>query len=578
VEQRVGGQREQHGRAGVTSALPYLHLDELLAELQTRVSAIRATRDRVHALLDSVLLVGSELDLAQVLRRIVEAAVSLVDAKYGALGVIGEDGRLSQFITVGITDEEIERIGDYPTGRGILGEVIRHPQPLRIEDLSTHPASLGFPPHHPPMHTFLGAPVRVRDQVFGNLYLTEKSDGIPFDPEDEQLLTVLAAAAGVAIENARLYDESRRRERWLRGSAEFTRRLLSGVDAPGVLTLFAEEAMDMADADLVAIPVPVHGTDSLLVEIAVGHSADVYRGTLVPIDGSLSGQVLRTGEPASVADVHADDSPSGPLETTGQFGPLMVVPLGTGRAHGVLVAGRTAGRPAFDAATIGMLAAFAAQAAVALELAERRAEGEQVRVLEDRDRIARDLHDMAIQRLFATGMSLQGVARFIDNQEAAGRVGRAIDDIDETIKVIRSTIFALETRGTSDRSSLRTRLLAEVEAATATLGFAPTLTFDGLIDAHVPDEIGEHAVAVLRESLSNAAKHAQAAWIEVSVVAGEELTLTVTDDGVGIAAGGRRSGLRNLEHRATSLGGSLQVKARESGGTRLVWRVPLAGR
>jgi signal transduction histidine kinase len=575
----VDRQEAKRSPADVVAALPQLQLDDLLDELQTRLATIRATRDRVHDLLGSVLLVGSELDLAQVLRRIVEAAVSLVDAEYGALGVIGEGERLSQFITVGVTEQEIARIGPYPSGRGILGELIRSPQPLRLDDLTSHPASFGFPPHHPPMQTFLGVPVRVRDQVFGNLYLTEKRDGLPFDAEDEQLLTVLAAAAGVAIENARLYDDSRRRERWLRGSAELTRRLLSGVDASDVLRPFAEEAMDMADADLVAIPVPVPGVDSLLIEIAVGQGADVYRGALIPVEGSLSGRVLRNGEPASVADVHADESATGALDATGQFGPFMVVPLGTAdQVRGVLMAGRTTGRPAFDAATVGMLADFAAQAAVALELAERRAESEHLRVLEDRDRIARDLHDMAIQRLFATGMSLQGIARFIDNEEIAGRIGRAIDDIDETIKVIRSTIFALEAKATSDRASLRTRLLAEVETAAATLGFTPTLTFDGLIDAHVPDQIGEHAVAVLREALSNAAKHAGAGRVSVSAIAGDEFTLIVADDGVGIASGGRRSGLHNLERRATALGGSLRIEAATGGGTRLVWQVPVAGR
>lgn len=575
----MSGQEAERGPADAVAALPQLRLDDLLDELQARLATIRATRDRVHDLLGSVLLVGSELDLAQVLRRIVEAAVSLVDAKYGALGVIGEGDRLSQFITVGVTEEEIARIGPYPRGRGILGELIRHPQPLRLDDLTSHPASFGFPPHHPPMRTFLGVPVRVRDQVFGNLYLTEKREGLPFDAEDEQLLAVLAAAAGVAIENARLYDDSRHRERWLRGSAELTRRLLSGVGVSDVLTPFAEEAMDMADADLVAIPVPVPGADSLLIEIAVGQGADVYRGALIPVDGSLPGRVLRTGEAAGIADVHADESATGALDSTGRFGPFMVVPLGTAdRIRGVIMAGRAADRLPFDAATVEMLADFAAQAAVALELAERRAQGEQLRVLEDRDRIARDLHDMAIQRLFATGMSLQAITRFIDNEEVADRVGRAVDDIDETIKVIRSTIFALEAKATTDRASLRARLLAEIETAAATLGFTPTLTFDGLIDAHVPDQVGGHAVAVLREALSNAAKHAGASRVAVSAVAGDEFTLTVTDDGVGITPSGRRSGLRNLEQRAATLGGALQVEAANGGGTRLIWRVPLTGR
>ncbi|MYW43539.1 GAF domain-containing protein, partial [Streptomyces sp. SID161] len=209
--------------------LPQLKLDELLEELQARIDAARGTRDRVHSLLEAVLSVGRELDLEQALHSIVEAAAVLVDAEYAALGVIGPDGgSLSAFHTVGVTEEQIAEIGPFPEGHGILGEVIRHPEPLRLEKISQHPASYGFPAHHPPMNSFLGVPIRVRDQVFGNLYLTEKRGGAQFDEEDESVLSTLAVAAGVAIDNARLYEESRLRERWLLANAEITHSLMSG--------------------------------------------------------------------------------------------------------------------------------------------------------------------------------------------------------------------------------------------------------------------------------------------------------------------------------------------------------------
>ena len=206
--------------------LPRLRLDELLDELQIRIDAVRGTRDRVNSLLEAVLSVGRELDLPQVLRQIVESAVVLVDAEYGALGVV-EGARLSEFLTVGVTEEQVKKIGPLPKGHGILGELIRHPEPLRLPEISQHPASYGFPPHHPPMRSFLGVPIRVRDEVFGNLYLTEKRDGRDFDGEDEAVLRTLAVAAGVAIENARLYKAARDRQRWMEANAEVVSALLS---------------------------------------------------------------------------------------------------------------------------------------------------------------------------------------------------------------------------------------------------------------------------------------------------------------------------------------------------------------
>jgi signal transduction histidine kinase len=569
----------ESGPEGARPSLPQLRLDELLDELQARIEAIRTTRDRVHSLLDAILSVGRELELGQALHRIVEAAVVLVDARYGALGVIGEGGRLSQFITVGLTPEEIAAIGPFPRGHGILGELILHPAPLRLSDLSVHPSSYGFPARHPPMKTFLGAPVRVRDEVFGNLYLTEKRGGAEFDAEDEQLLSTLAVAAGVAIDNARLYDEIRRRERWLTASSDITRRLLSGAEPAEVLGLFAEQAKDMASADLVAIAVPVPGTETLVVDVATGTDAERVRGSVLPMRASLSGQVYRTGEGVTTANLHHDARAYDAFDPDHHLGPLLVAPLGDPqRVRGVLLVARLAEQMPFGPAAVEMLTAFSGQAAVALELAESRRDAERLTVLADRDRIARDLHDLAIQRLFATGMTLEGASRLIDNPDVSARVVRAVDDLDATIKVIRSTIFALQARDADkDRPGLRGQVLAEVEAATEGLGFTPSLRFDGLIDTRVPDGVAEHLVAVVREALSNVTQHAAASHVEVALSVADDVVLRVVDDGVGIGPGDtRRSGLRNLAERARALGGELRIEPGAGKGTALEWRVPLS--
>lgn len=287
--------------------LPQLRLDELLEELQARLDAARGTRDRVHSLLEAVLSVGRELDLEHVLHSIVEAAAALVDARYAALGVIGPDGkRLSAFHTVGVSEEQIARIGPYPEGHGILGELIRHPEPLRLSDLSEHAASYGFPANHPPMRTFLGVPIRVRDQVFGNLYLTEKRGGAQFDEEDESVLSTLAVAAGVAIDNARLYEQSRLRERWLQANAEITHSLMSGSERGAALGLIAERAREITGAALAVLTMPMPDTDSLVVELATGQGAEDHRGLVLPIDDSLTGLAFSTAEPVRSPDITRD--------------------------------------------------------------------------------------------------------------------------------------------------------------------------------------------------------------------------------------------------------------------------------
>ncbi|MFI9004275.1 GAF domain-containing protein [Streptomyces sp. NPDC053541] len=571
------------GRDGTESAdarLPRLRLDELLDELQGRIDEVRGTRDRLNGLLEAVMSVGRELDLPQVLRGIVEAAVALVDAEYGALGVIGDDRRLSEFVTVGIDEHLRERIGALPSGHGILGELIRNPKPLRLSELSEHPASYGFPPHHPPMHAFLGVPIRVRDEVFGNLYLTEKRGGADFDAEDEAVVTTLAVAAGIAVENARLYEEGRLRQRWLAASSDFTSALLSGEAETEVLDGMLERAVDIAGADNGVFYLVGPGGE-LRGSLACGEGAEAHRGVVLPSsEGTLAAVALTGDGLITVADVENEPRITVQPERWTGFGPAVAVTVGTKeRLSGVMILARRRGRSPFTGVEISALPGFAGQAALALELADRRRDAEQVSLLEDRDRIARDLHDLAIQRLFATGMTLQSARRFVEHPEALDRLTRAIDDLDATIKIIRSTIFGLREHETSATApKLRNRIVKAVDSAGSILGFAPALRMEGLLDTDVPAEAAEEVIAVIGEALTNVARHANARHAEVAVVAEESvLAVMVSDDGIGIRPGGPRSGLRNLTERAERLGGDLSVRARPgaAGGTLLEWSIPL---
>ncbi|MFB9877727.1 GAF domain-containing sensor histidine kinase [Planobispora siamensis] len=553
-----------------------MRLDELLAELQVRLEAVLATRDRVHALLEAVVSVGSDLDLETVLRRIVATATTLVDAGYGALGVVGEENTLVQFIPVGLSEEEIARIEHWPHGLGLLGLLIKEPQTLRLTRISDHPESYGFPPGHPPMGSFLGVPVRVRDEVFGNLYLTEKRGGLEFDEEDEAVVVALATAAGVAIENARLYEETRRRETWLQASSEVTTSLLSGAGPQEVLTLIARRGRQMTGADMTQVLLPGDDGQALRVEIAEGAAAGELREAVFPVGASAVGAVFSRGEPLMYSDLQDIPYPESPLRAGG-FGPGLLVPLGAANAvRGVLVLAKEAGRSPFSPADLRMLQAFSGQAAIALELAEARRDAERLSLLEDRDRIAKDLHDVVIQRLFAVAMTLMSTVRLVERPEASGRLQHAINELDETIRQIRSTIFALQNTREEAASSLRAQIVDLVESARGHLGFMPGLRMEGPLDNQVPETAAEHLLAVLREALSNIVRHAKASKAEVAVeVAGGRLSLVVHDNGVGLPEEGRRSGLRNIEERAAGLGGSLELETAGEGGTRLCWSVPI---
>ncbi|MEW2360191.1 GAF domain-containing protein [Spirillospora sp. NPDC029432] len=570
-------QRHYSGDERARLILPQLPLDDLLAELQSRLEAVRGTRDRAHALLEAVVSIGGELDLNTVLRRITEAASTLAEARYAALGVVSEEGeRLAHFVTVGMTDEEIEGIGHWPHGHGILGLLIREPRPLRLRDLNDHPDAHGFPAGHPPMRTFLGMPVLVRGEVFGNLYLTEKAGGEPFAEEDEIVVAALATAAGVAIENARLYEETRWRERWLEAAAEVSTVLLSGTDPDEAIALVVRRVRGVIGAGLAAIALADDEAGELVVVAADGDSAGALRDLRVPIDRAVGGGVYTSGTPLRMTDAQERLRGTG-VRLDLEVGPLLSVPLGQGAsARGVLTVANPPGGTPFSDSAQRLMEAFAAQAAVALELADRRRDAERLALLEDRDRIAKDLHDTVIQQLFATAMTLMSAIKMTERPDVAARIQRSVDDLDGTIRQIRSTIFALQATAGAEES-LRSRLHAVVDAAAERLGFAPTERLDGPMDTLVPEEIGEHLLAVAQEALSNIARHARATEAAVVVEIGDDLVLRVEDDGVGISGGGRRSGLRNMRERARALGGSFTAGPRPEGGTVLRWSVPLDG-
>jgi signal transduction histidine kinase len=560
--------------------LPHLRLDELLAELQARLQAVLATRDRMHGLLEAVVAVGSGLDLEITLKRIVEAAVRLVNATYGALGVIGEGQRLAGFVPVGVDEAAIRKIDHWPEGRGLIGLLIRDPGPLRVADIAAHPESSGFPAGHPPMKSFLGVPVRVHDGVIGNLYLTGKRGGGEFTEDDEAVLMALGTAAGVAIENARLYEASRRQQRWLQASAEVTTSLLSGAGADEVLAAVTRQVHELSRADLVVLVLPEQNGRLLTIRYAEGDGAADTRGLILPAGQSLAGRVLGTGSPLTIADFAGDqrtaEAVRGPM---GHIGPAILFPLGAaGDVRGVLTIGRRRGGMPFPAETADLVGSFAAQAGIALELAARRRDAERLSLFEDRERIARDLHDLVIQRLYATGMSLAGAASAISRPATAIRVQHAVGAMDETIKDIRSAIFALQSRAHDEQPNLREAVIGVVEEMTALLGFAPSVRLGGKLDDRVSPEAADGMLAALREALSNTARHAEASRVDVSadVDAEDFLTVRVADDGTGIAAGACHSGLRNLSGRAEEMGGELRLGTTGANGTgtELVWRVP----
>lgn len=557
------------------AVLTGLRLDELLHEVQERLSEIVRARDQLQGLLDAFLAVATGLELDSTLQRIVQAAVELVDARYGALGVLGDEDGLSQFVYEGIDPQTRARMGHLPEGRGLLGLLIKEPHPVRVPDLSKHPASVGFPANHPPMHSFLGVPVRVRDEVFGNLYMTEKRGAAEFTADDEVVLQALAAAAGVAIDNARLFERSCTRQRWLEAIAEVNSELLGGASVTDTLNLIVTRVCELAEASGVMILLAKDAGRALTVSAAAGEAADRLVGMSITGGHPVIDEVLATGQAQMVGDLRAGHRADGEPAFDG-LGPAVVAPLNSASGvGGVLVAAREKGAQQYRPEQVPLLSSFADQAAVALEFAEKQRNQRLLDVLEDRDRIAQDLHDHVIQRMFATGMSLQSIVPRVPDDFARNRVSQAVEQLDRTVREIRTSIFDLHSSGSDASKSLRRRLLDVVTELTADGSVAPSVRIAGAVDTLVPQDLHEHAEAVVREALSNAIRHSGADEIAVAVEADRELVIEVTDNGIGIPEKGRRSGLENLAQRAQRCGGNAECTDRGGGGTRVLWRVPL---
>jgi signal transduction histidine kinase len=570
-EPRHAGEQEEF------SSLRNTAFDELLREVLGRVNDVLEERERWQLLLDAVVTMAADLSLDELLQRIIEVAADLAGARYVALGVLGtgKERRLDRFITHGVSPAQTRAIGELPKGHGILGLIIDRPEPLRLHDITAHPESYGFPPDHPPMRSFLGVPVRLHERVFGNLYLTEKTGGGDFTDHDESIVVALAAAAGVAIENARLHAEAARREQWLAATAEVTRLLTSEPDGDTRLQTLVEHAMTVAGADIAGI-MAFDADGAVAVRALAGVDVPVAGLPPAAAADSPSAKVMRSGEPTVVEDLSVTPWPQAldPELGFGELGPGLVVPMrAAAGVEGAMSLGwRKDRHDVFDALDLALPIAFAEQAALALEVARAREDAQRLVLFEDRDRIGRDLHDLIIQRLFAVGLGLQSAGRLSDDPDLAARLDVAVDDLDATIRDIRRTIFAL---GSMDQGEdIQAEITRIVDRAAGTLTFRPTLTFDGPVRTLVDSTTAPDVLAVLGEALSNAARHAEARAVSVSLSAGDAITLTVRDDGRGLPEDAIESGLANMRQRAERLGGWCTVSSCPGEGTTVEWSVP----
>jgi signal transduction histidine kinase len=557
-------------------AVARLELDELLEQLIDRANEVLRVQGRLRGLVRATQAIAADLDLPHLLQRIVEEARTLIGARYAALGVLGDDHTLTQFVHTGMAPDTVERIGQLPTGRrGLLGHLITDPRPLRLEHLGSHESSVGFPPGHPPMGSFLGVPVQIRGQAFGNLYLTEKVHGAVFTAEDEELALSLAAAAAAAIDNARLFVMVSQREHWLAASRSVTNALLDVTDRDEALQLVTRSVRAAAEADFAAVAVP-DSTGELFVAAVDGMgSGDVLTRSIPP--ESAVGVAFRDRLPLVLDDLSTHDEVQGPIQGLG-LGPVAVVPLSArDQVLGALVIGNLPGGRRFSSQDLQGAGDFATQAGLVLLVAAAQAAAAEVEMGEERARIARDLHDHAIQGIFAAGLGLNGIATRIGGADGA-RLVELVDQLDDSIKAIRHSIFALKSQTPGQvLPGLRSRVHAVTDDVAAALGFPPQLQMEGPVDSAVSSELADDLLAVLREALSNAARHASATAVEVNLTVSEDVVLEVRDNGRGIGQPTRASGLANMSVRAQGHGGDCVVAGADGEGTLVRWVVPLLG-
>jgi signal transduction histidine kinase len=528
-------------------------------------------RDRKDMLLEAGLTLASELSLPIVLQRIVDLAAQVTDARYGALGVIADGDRLVEFVTTGVSAKQRRAIGTLPTGHGVLGVLIHDPHPVRIRNIADHPQSVGFPANHPPMRSFLGAPVQAMGRVFGNIYLAEKRDAEEFSREDEDALVVLATQAGVAIANASLYEDVRSRERWLDALREIMSGVLGGAQAEQLLETIAERARDLADADAATVVTGSRTPGQLVVSAAAGTRSAALRGQTVPMEGSISGAVMRSGDVMIFDDVSQDPRGYQPIISLGGHGPAFFVPLRVpgGVAGTLMIANFKGGRP-FSQQTKNLVVSLADAASVALDYDRAQSELRRLGLLEERERIAKELHDGIIQSLFAVGMSLQGTALTTGNAETSARIEHAVESLDGVIRDLRNYIFGLRPGILADRQldqalrdlgeEMRERTREQVDVAV-----------DAALAARLSSRSAD-IVQLTREALSNVARHARATRASVRLQReGSQAVLTIEDDGVGFRPGkdSGGNGLRNMRERAIKLGGKLHVSSASGKGTAL---------
>ena len=535
-------------------------------------------REQTEQLLHIVLGISSDLDLDATLDRIVDAARALTGARYGALAVRADDGRMLSFIHHGMDAATVTTIGHLPVGKGLLSIPLDETPALRLAELAHHPSAVGFPADHPAMHAFLGVPITVRDSVFGSLYLTHDEPGRTFSESDEVAARMLASAAAAAIDNAQLYERVRTNARWMRASRAIVTALLSESEPLlRPMQLIAERACELSDAEQAIVLVPdedgaaATGPTMLVVSTAVGVHADEVVGQRVPIDGSTSGEVFRSGRSVIT------ESFRHPIQAFTDVGqrPAIAMPLtAEGTTLGVIVVARNASGAPFDAGYLNLVSDFASHAAIAMALAAGRRRERDLTLLADRERIAHDLHDHVIQRLFAAGLNLQGSIARSTSPDVNARLARTVDDLQETIETIRSTIFELQSP-TAGTAGFRKRLEKLVADLTHDRSLVTALRISGPLGA-VADTIADHAEAVAAEAISNTVRHSGAARIDIAVTVADTFVLEITDDGTGIPpTNDRASGLANMRRRAEMLGGVCEIGAAKDGGTTVHWAVPL---
>jgi signal transduction histidine kinase len=539
---------------------------------------VPGARDHMEHLLRVIVGIGADVgDLDATLHRIISAARDLTSAPYGALAIRDPEGNLLRFVHEGMDDETIRRIGHPPEGKGLLSLSLLDTPALRLADLTAHPAAVGVPEHQA-MRAFLAVPITIRGRVFGNLYLTHDDPARVFSESDEFAARALAFAAAASIDNAHLFERERLSVKWVEASREITTALLSSAEPHRrPLQLIAERAMALTDAEqaIVLVPadadVPDDETDTLVVSAAVGAHADEVLGRRVPVRGSTSGEVFRSGKSLITASLRY---PIQAFTDAGQR-PAIVMPL---RAHdrvaGVIAVARAAGQPPFDERYRDLVSDFATHAAIALVLATAREDSRRLTILAERERIAHDLHDHVIQRIFAAGMNLQGTLARARSPEVAQRLNRTLDDLQTIIEEIRTTIFQL-TSPSGNEGDFRQRIQRVVAELTENRDVVTTVRLHGPSTA-VGGELAEHAEAVTTEAISNALRHSGASRLTVEVSVADMFVLDISDDGCGIPAGNRRrSGLANMKRRAEQLGGTCEITSPPEGGTRVRWIAPL---